>query len=209
MAWREWIRTVEIVPALDAVDVPALEGALEGLLRTGCRIFHVHVYDVLDTGPVGSLSPLIRRYDGVLDVHIRNSDPAGSFRDLAGAGANNITFDIDSVADAPAAIEALHALGVQAGVAARADTDIETLARAAAGADLVLCEGEDEYVVERVRRLATLLPDGVEIQVEGDVSYDNLRSLFRAGARLLVADTPIFQREDLPRAYRRLVQALA
>ena len=53
------------------------------------------------------------------------------------------------------------------------------------------------------------LPRGVELQVEGDVSSDNIRSLARAGTRLLVADTPIFEREDLPRAYRRLVQALA
>src|SRR5437868_862395 len=38
MPWSEWIRTVEIEPALDAVDAPSLERSVEALLRTGCRV---------------------------------------------------------------------------------------------------------------------------------------------------------------------------
>jgi ribulose-phosphate 3-epimerase len=47
------------------------------------------------------------------------------------------------------------------------------------------------------------------VQVDGGVGPDNVRDLYEAGANLLVAGTAIFGREDLPRAYRRLVQALA
>jgi pentose-5-phosphate-3-epimerase len=36
-----------------------------------------------------------------------------------------------------------------------------------------------------------------------------VRELYGAGARVLVVGAAIFEREDLPRAYRRLVQALA
>jgi pentose-5-phosphate-3-epimerase len=36
-----------------------------------------------------------------------------------------------------------------------------------------------------------------------------VRAAHDAGADLLVAGSAIFDREDLPRAYRRLVQALA
>jgi pentose-5-phosphate-3-epimerase len=209
MPWRDWIRTVEIEPALDAVYAPAREAAIEGLLRTGCRVFHVHAHDVLDVAPVASLAPIIRRYEGILDVHVRNDEPTSLFGELATAGAHSLTFDLGSVDDPAAAIEEVRASGLQVGVAAGMDVDVEALVAASAGADLVLCECEGEHVVEHIRSLAALLPPGVEVQVEGDVSFDNLRSLFLAGARLLVADSPIFEREDLPRAYRRLVQALA
>jgi len=38
---------------------------------------------------------------------------------------------------------------------------------------------------------------------------DNIRKLYDRGARLFVAGSAVFGREDLPRAYRRLVQQLA
>ena len=53
------------------------------------------------------------------------------------------------------------------------------------------------------------MPEEVHVQVDGGIGPDNVRSLYDAGADLLVAGTSIFGREDLPRSYRRLVQALA
>ena len=61
----------------------------------------------------------------------------------------------------------------------------------------------------RIRRLRELLGDGVPIQVDGGLGEENARAVHDAGATLLVAGTSIFEHEDLPRAYRRLVQALA
>ena len=47
------------------------------------------------------------------------------------------------------------------------------------------------------------------MQVDGGIDNENVRAAYDAGATLLVAGSAIFSREDLPRAYRRLVQALA
>jgi pentose-5-phosphate-3-epimerase len=41
------------------------------------------------------------------------------------------------------------------------------------------------------------------------VSVENIKELHDRGATLFVAASAIFGREDLPRAYRRMVQALA
>jgi ribulose-phosphate 3-epimerase len=54
-----------------------------------------------------------------------------------------------------------------------------------------------------------MLPENVHVQVDGGIDNDNVRDAYDAGATLLVAASAIFGREDLPRAYRRLVQALA
>jgi len=60
-----------------------------------------------------------------------------------------------------------------------------------------------------LRRLSLRLQPGVVLQVGVGVTHDDALGLYKAGARLLVAHEAIFAREDLPRAYRRLVQALA
>jgi ribulose-phosphate 3-epimerase len=61
----------------------------------------------------------------------------------------------------------------------------------------------------RVRRLRSLLPAAVRIQVDGGVGPENIRALHEDGARLLVAASSIFGSGDPPGAYRRLTQALA
>jgi ribulose-phosphate 3-epimerase len=53
------------------------------------------------------------------------------------------------------------------------------------------------------------MPETVPVQVDGGVGPSNIRDLREAGATLFVAATAIFGREDLPRAYRRLVTDLA
>jgi ribulose-phosphate 3-epimerase len=60
----------------------------------------------------------------------------------------------------------------------------------------------------RIKRLRELLGPEVPIQVDGGIGEENAREVHEAGATLLVAGTAVFGHEDLPRAYRRLVQRL-
>jgi pentose-5-phosphate-3-epimerase len=202
MGWAEWIRTVEIEPSIDATRAGVLERHVEALLRTGCRVFHVNGSGNEVRAAVDVLTPLMRRYDGLFDVHVSDGD-------LVDLGADSVTFDASAVSDVAGAIETLHAAGLQAGVAFDDSVSAEEIAQAAAGADLVLCMCNGHFPAKHVRSVSVALPARVALQVEGEVTHENLRSLYDAGARLFVTDRPIFEREDLPRAYRRLVQALA
>jgi ribulose-phosphate 3-epimerase len=84
--------------------------------------------------------------------------------------------------------------------------------------DLVLCmsihpgySGQEfmPEALDRIEQLRSLVPGHVHVQVDGGISHENVRSVHDAGADLIVCGSSIFEREDLPRAYRRLVQALA
>ena len=88
----------------------------------------------------------------------------------------------------------------------------------AGDADIVLCMSIEpgllglefmEGSLERIARTREALPDTIHVQVDGGVDNDNVRSIYDAGATLIVAGSSIFSREDLQRSYRRLVQALA
>jgi ribulose-phosphate 3-epimerase len=139
---------------------------------------------------------------------------------FAEAGADSVTVHYEACADLPAVVSLAREHGLQVGLAFNPDTPVDDAARAARDAevDLVLCmsvypgysgQAFIPESLERVRELRSLVPRTMHVQVDGGVGPDNIRGLRDAGASLFVAATAIFGREDLPRAYRRLVQALA
>jgi ribulose-phosphate 3-epimerase len=224
VAWNDWIRTVEVEPSLYAADFAILGEQIEALCRAGCRVFHFdvgdgHFVEPITMGPIvlQSISGLIHRYGGVIDCHLMVDNPVRHFPQLAAAGADSATFHYEAVDDVGATIAVAREHGLEAGVAFKPESEPEEVAAAAVGADLVLCMAiEPGYSGQpfrpetfgRVARLRAALPDDVYIQVDGGVGPANIRQLHAAGVRLLVAGSSIFDREDLPRAYRRLVQTL-
>lgn len=225
MSWRDWVRTVEIEPSLYAADFSRLGEQIEALLRAGVRIFHFDVGDghfvpPVTMGPIVLkwISPTILEHDGAIDCHLMVENPERHFEAIREAGGSSVTFHYEACDD-PQAIAALaREQGLDVGLAFNPETSPEDAASVADGFDLVLCmsihpgySGQQfmPEAIGRVRTLRGLLPADVFVQVDGGVGPENVRELYRAGASLLVAGTSIFGREDLPRAYRRLVQALA
>lgn len=205
MSWRDWIRTVEIEPALSAADPSLLDGQVEGLLRAGCRIFHLDV-DEGGYGLIESLAPLVHRYDGILDVHLAGG---ASVLEAVLRGADSVTVD-PLGRDAEAASGVARGQGRQFGIVFPESQPEGGLALDASAVDLVSVVVDDTTAsLAQVREIASDLPAGVFLQVEGDVNHDNVRAFRAVGATVFVVGRPLFEREDLPRTYRRLVQALA
>ena len=225
MPWRDWIRTVEIEPSLYAADFSRLGEQVEDLCRCGCRIFHFdvgdgHFVEPVTMGPIvlKDVAPIVHRYQGAMDVHLMVENPVKYFEPVAAAGGDSVTFHYEAVDDVATTVRAAREHELQVGIAFNPESEPEDVAAVSGDADIVLCMGIHpgysgqpfrEETFERVSRLRAVLPDQVFIQVDGGVGPDNGRELFERGTRLHVAGSAIFAREDLPRAYRRLVQALA
>ena len=225
MGWQDWIRTVEIEPSLYAADFTRLGEQMDVLLRTGVRVFHFdvgdgHFVEPITMGPIvlQAVAPLAHAMDGVIDCHLMVDNPLRHFPQIAEAGGDSVTFHYEAVDDVPATIAAAREHDLQVGVAFNPDTEPEDVAKVAGDADIVLCmsihpgySGQEfmEEAVGRIERLRAALPESVYIQVDGGIGNENVRAVYDAGARLMVAGAAIFHREDLPRSYRRLVQALA
>jgi ribulose-phosphate 3-epimerase len=224
VTWRDWVRTVEVEPSLYAADFAHLGEQIQSLLNAGARVFHFDVGDghfvpPVTIGPVvlRSIAPLIHRQGGKVDCHLMVDNPAAHFPELAESGGDSVTFHVEVVDDPSAVIAQAREHGLEVGVAFNPDTEVDVAAEAAnAGADLCLCmsivpgySGQEllDGALERIERLRGLVD--CYIQVDGGVNQENARSVHDAGADLLVVGSGIFAREDLPRAYRRLVHALA
>ena len=168
-----------------------------GALRAGTRVFHFdvgdgHFVEPITMGPIvlQSISPLIHRFEGAVDVHLMVEKPSKYFESIAAAGGDSATFHFEAVDDVGETIREAREHGLQVGVAFNPETEPEQVAEVAAEADLVLCmaihpgySGQPfrPDTLHRVRRLRALLPDEVLIQVDGGVSFDNIRAALRRG----------------------------
>jgi ribulose-phosphate 3-epimerase len=223
MPWAEWIRTVEVEPSLYAADFSRLGEQIEQLLRAGVGVFHYdvgdgHFVEPIIIGPVVLLSigGFIHEAGGRVDVHLMVESPERHFRAFREAGADSVTFHYEAVEDVAAISAAARECSLGVGVALKPKTPVEEVAEAAidAGVDLVLCMSiEPGYsgqpfmpeAYERLRRLRELLPETVQLQVDGGVNGDNIGEARAAGANLFVAATAVFGEGDPAVAYNGLV----
>ncbi|TML29524.1 MAG: ribulose-phosphate 3-epimerase [Actinobacteria bacterium] len=227
MPWNDWIRTVEVEPSLYAADFGHLADQIDVLMRAGVRIFHFdvgdgHFIEPITIGPIvlESISKQIHDAGGHVDCHLMTEHPEKHFSAIAEAGGDSVTVHYEACDDLPAVIRAARVHELQVGLAFKPETSAAYAAHAALASrvDLVLCMSiEPGYsgqefmpeAYERIRTTRSLLPPDVPVQVDGGIGPENIRAVRDAGATLFVAGSSIFGREDLPRAYRRLLQELA
>ena len=224
MAWRDWVRTVEIEPSLYAADFARLGEQVEYLLHAGARIFHFdvgdgHFVEPVTMGPIvlQSISPMIHHAGGVIDCHLMVDNPDHHFEQIKRAGGDSVTFHVEVSEEPWNTIKAARDLELGVGVAFNPETEVETVIEASLGADLALCMSihpgysGQEFLPDslwRISRLRKQLPSSLFVQVDGGITAENVPDVRKAGADLVVAGSAIFGMEDLPRAYRRLVKGL-
>src|SRR5918994_4560005 len=227
MPWSDWVRTIEIEPSIYAADFSRLGEQVDVLLRAGSRVFHYDVGDgqfvpPITIGPIvlKDVAPAIHAAGGVVDVHLMTVSPERHFAELAQAGADSVTVHFEACPNLTEVVRLAREQELEVGLAFKPETDIGPVAEAAhdLDVDIVLCMSIEpgysgqEFMPEalpRIVELRRLLRPELHVQVDGGIGPETVRAAHDAGADLFVAGTAIFGREDLPRAYRRLVQALA
>jgi ribulose-phosphate 3-epimerase len=227
MSWNDWVRTVEVEPSLYAADFSRLGEQIDVLLRAGVRIFHFdvgdgHFVEPITMGPIvlQSIAPIIHAGGAFIDCHLMTETPEKHFGAIKKAGGDSVTVHYEACPDVHSVVLAARAHDLQVGLAFKPETSAAYAAHAAISAhvDVLLCMSiEPGYsgqqfmpeALDRIRVVRSVLPRNVHVQVDGGIGPENIRAAHEAGATLLVAGTSIFGREDLPRAYRRLVEELA
>jgi ribulose-phosphate 3-epimerase len=227
MSWDDWVRTVEVEPSLYAADFSRLGEQIEILLRAGVRIFHFdvgdgHFIEPITMGPIvlQSIAPIIHGGDAFVDCHLMTETPEKHFAAIKKAGGDSVTVHYEACPDLNSVVLAARVHDLQVGLAFKPETSAAYAAHAAISShvDIVLCMSiEPGYsgqefmpeAIDRIRVLRSVLPREVHVQVDGGIGPENIKAVRDAGATLFVAGTSIFAREDLPRAYRRLLQELA
>lgn len=212
--------TPAILPSLLKCDFGDLRSEVERLQQAGVQVLHL---DVMDGHFVPNLTygmPIVqalRRLTKLpLDVHLMISDPAAYIDAFVEAGADMLTFHIETVRDPEAVIDQIHGHGIVAGVALNPDTPLASIRTCLANVDAVLVMsveagfGGQEFNPVALEKLSVLRqshPD-LLLEVDGGVNTDTIGDCRDAGADLFVVGSAIFGIENYGAAVNQLVAAV-
>jgi ribulose-phosphate 3-epimerase len=212
--------TIEIVPSVLAADFGHLAAEVAQVGAAGVKMIQ---FDIMDGHFVPNISfgpavvAALRPHTTLaFDVHLMISEPQRYADAFVRAGADHITFHIETVERPLALVDYLHRAGVTAGVALNPQTDVLKIIDVAPYCELVLVMtvhagfGGQEFIpamAEKVRQVRELTGPATRVEVDGGITPETARQSVRSGADTLVAGTAIFSQTDRPAAVAALRHA--
>lgn len=209
---------MQISPSLLSADFANLESELVRIENADWA----HV-DVMDAHFVPNLTlglPVVEALVKVsripLDCHLMIDDPDRWAPGYAEAGAHNVTFHIEAVADPVGLARAIRSRGSRAAMALKPGTDFPPYEDLLSELDMVLVMtvepgfgGQDFMAdqlpkVRQVREAVRRHGGDIWVQVDGGVSEKTIEQCAEAGADVFVAGSAVYGVEDAAAAVEEL-----
>ena len=197
-----------IAPSVLSADFGDLRQDIEMLNRSEAEWIHV---DVMDGTFVPNISfgfpvmvPLKKYATKPLDVHLMIVHPEKYVERFCDAGAWSVGFHLEAVDDPMPILQLIRNKGVRTCLTINPDIDVKRLDPYLDEVDMVLLMsvfagfGGQKFIPETMDKLRYVRQQIQErglntlVEIDGGVNVDNARTLFDAGADVLVAGSAVF-----------------
>jgi ribulose-phosphate 3-epimerase len=212
-----------VAPSILSADWSRMWEQVNAVMEAGACVIHVDVMDghfvppiTMGAQMVSSLADHVHGAGGWLDVHLMIERPEHHVQAFASAGADSISIHWEATPHVHYALKAVREAGCVPGLAINPATSPEAVTAVAHSFEILLCMtvnpgwGGQEFIdtsIDKVRRLRSVLPDRVAIEVDGGIDEQTARPCREAGARLFVAGSAVFGDPDPGAAYSRVASA--
>lgn len=218
-------RRIKLAPSILSADFSRLGEQVSEVAEAGADYIHVDVMDGhfvpnITVGPL--VVKAVRKLTKIpLDVHLMIESPERYIDQFAEAGANIITVHVEACPHLHRVVQSIRDLKVRPGVSLNPATPLISIEEILPMVDLVLLMsvnpgfGGQSFIPESIGKIKALrraLDDNrlkAELEVDGGIGHDNAAEVVRAGARVLVAGTAVFNnKESAAQALLRLRKAV-
>jgi ribulose-phosphate 3-epimerase len=217
-------KNIKIAPSILSADFSCLGEQVRQVEEAGADLIHIDIMDGrfvpnITAGPI--IVEAVRKITHLpLDVHLMIVEPEKYIKKFIDSGADYLSVHYEASIHLNRSINKIKDLGVKAGAVINPSTALCNIEEVLPLVDYILIMsvnpgfGGQKFIsetLEKIKKCRKMIDEAklnCLIEIDGGVNAENISSIVKAGAEMIVAGYSIFGKKNIKEAFQELKEEL-